>query len=194
MNIQVFQTPFSIIYIKSPKLGKSKKLRMSVPLWVIWILLIIRANPESICLESQLGRTKPCVPHFEVNLDVIDNLEPFVHPSTVFGVSCESDREMNGLTDEQKLTIINLYKFGRKIVKGKSHIRYLSKSIETEVIPKSFKINTEIPGNKHVNQKRLNKVSLASVYDEKERQYNVLSSATAEFEKLMQKLKQYYIT
>ena len=63
----------------------SEKLRINVPLVrVIWIALMIEAYTASTSLETQLGGTNPEQFHNSENLD--DNLEPFVHPSTV--LSC----------------------------------------------------------------------------------------------------------
>ena len=61
-----------------------------------------------------------------------------------------------------------------------------------KVIPKSFKIRTEIPGNKATKKQKLDKVSLEAVYDEKERQSNVLKSVNSDFIKLKRKLKQLF--
>jgi hypothetical protein len=96
---------------------------------------------------------------------------------------------MRGFTKDQKEVVKNLYKIGRKSIKLNSHVNYLSKSIETQVIPKSFKIKKEIPGNKTKNQQRLDKISLEAVFDEKERQINVLKTVLIEFTKLKKKLK-----
>ena len=111
--------------------------------------MIFAASLTSICLKSQFGETEQSNIHIIVNREVIfDYLELSVEPSTVFEQSCEYDREMCGRTDEQKQVIKNLYKYGRKIVHSESHIKILSKSLEQNLIPKSFKISKEIPGNK----------------------------------------------
>ena len=83
---------------------------------------------------------------------------------------------MHGLTEDQKVVVKNIYKFGRKSKKLHSHINYLKKCLENRVIPKSFKITKEIPGNQKVNQLKLDKISLEAVNDEKERQFNILNS------------------
>ena len=169
------------------------KLRMNVPLaWVTWIALIVIANPASYSLESQLGGTNLYSIH-SVNLDVpSDHLDYFVQPSTVIELTCDSGQKMRGLTDEQKQVIRNLYKFGRKSIKLKSHINFLSNSLETQIIPKSFKVNKEIPGNQVKNQEKLDKVSLEAVRDEKERQSNILKSVETDLEKSKRKLKQLF--
>ena len=99
---------------------------------------------------------------------------------------------MHGLLDDQKLVIKNLYKLGRKLIKLKSHVYYLTKCLETGLIPKSFKISKEIPGNLKLNQQKLDKVSLEAVGDEKERQLNIRNSIGREFEKEKKKLKQVF--
>ena len=102
---------------------------MTVPLiWVTLITLIVKAYSASTSLETQLGGTILKNIHI-VNLEVIsDNLDLIVQPSTDFELSCGSDVEMRGLTDEQKQVIRNVYKFGRKSIKLKSHVNYLSQS------------------------------------------------------------------
>ena len=51
-------------------------------------------------------------------------------------------------------------------MKLNSHVNYLTKCLETNLIPKSFKICKEIPGNQKENQKKLDKISLEAVYDD----------------------------
>jgi hypothetical protein len=118
-----------------------------------------------------------------------DNLEHFARPSTATELPCDVDREMHGLTVDQKGVIKHLYKIGRKSIKLKSHVKYLSRCLETKIIPKSFKIKKDIPGNQLKNQQKLDQISLEAVYDEKERQSNVLKSVLIEFEKLKRKLR-----
>jgi hypothetical protein len=128
-----------------------------------WIALLIKAYSVSTSLESQLGGANLFVIH-SVNLDVpSDHLEHFAQPSTVIELPCDSDRKMRGLTDDQKYVIRNLYKVGRKSIKLKSHVNYLSRCLETKIVPKSFKIRKEIPGNQLKNQQRLDKISLEAV-------------------------------
>ena len=86
---------------------------MCVPLALVtWILLVVGAISTSICLDLQLGKTKQFV-HHSVTLD--DSLDICVQPSAAFRLPCDSDREMVGLTIEQKVVIKNLYKYGKFI-------------------------------------------------------------------------------
>ena len=92
------------------------------------------------------------------------------------------------LSSEQKQVIKTLYKKGAKIVISESHIDFLSKSIENKFIPKSFKVNSNLPGVKTINQERLDLVSFECVKDEKRRHENILKAAKLDFEKFKVKL------
>ena len=92
------------------------------------------------------------------------------------------------LSSEQKQVIKTLYKKGAKIVNSESHIDFLSKSIENKFIPKSFKVNSNLPGVKTINQERLDLVSFECVKDEKRRHENILKAAKLDFEKFKVKL------
>ena len=53
--------------------------------------------------------------------------------------------EWNG---NRKRSVSLLYKTGKKMISKSSQVAYLTKCLEKNIIPKSFKIRGEFPGNK----------------------------------------------
>ena len=70
----------------------------------------------------------------------------------------------------------------------------MSKSIQNNFIPKSFKINVSLPGVKVLNQERLDRVSFESIKDEKIKHESVLKDVNVEFEKYKVKLSELFDT
>jgi hypothetical protein len=68
----------------------------------------------------------------------------------------------------------------------------LSKCLENQVIPSNFKLRNALPGNKNINQEKLNKISFETIKDEKQRHANILIGAEAEFNKSKNKLKNFF--
>ena len=85
--------------------------------------------------------------------------------STVTKLSCFPGK-MSGLTTEQKAVIKSLYKFGRKIIHSESHIQFLKKSIESDFIPKNFRLKNTLPGNQIANEERIQNVCKDAIIDE----------------------------
>ena len=108
------------------------------------------------------------------------SLDFSAHLCTVQELSWPPGR-MSYLSAEQKQNIRFLYKTGRKIAHSEAHIEFLTKCLECDFIPKSFRLKNSIPGNKQVNQVRLDQLSKAAISDEWENHINKLEFAQTEF-------------
>ena len=161
---------------------------MHVPM--CWVLLIAYALATTVlpACSSQLLSTDPTIDLLSENPEVGEDYSALsVDKCTLVKVSWRYTNMAN-LSSEQKQVIKCLYKNGAKIVNSESHVDFLSSSIQNKFIPKSFKVNTVLPGVKEVNQERFDKVSFECIKDEKFRHENVLKAAKLEFEKSKSKL------
>ena len=155
------------------------KLRQSVPqVWVLLSIVTFSASKTSSQVEEQFWLAEPSHPLVIPDLNSLDFSADL---STVKELSWFSGR-MSFLTAEQKQNIRCLYKTGRKIAHSEAHIHFLSKCLEFHFIPKSFRIKNTIPGNKQINQARINQISLEAIGDERANQINKLESENVEFE------------
>ena len=77
-------------------------------------------------------------------------------------------------------------------MKTESHIEFLSRSIQSKFIPKSFQLKANLPGDQNANQQRLNKVSFETINDEKIKHENVLKAAKTQFEISKNKLNEVF--
>ena len=157
----------------------SFKLRHSVPqVWVLLSIVTLSASKTSIQVEEQFWLAEPSHPLVIPDLNSLDFSADL---STVKELSWFSGR-MSFLTAEQKQNIRCLYKIGRKIAHSEAHIHFLSKCLEFHLIPKSFRIKNTIPGNKQINQGRIDQISMEAIDDERANQINKLEFENIEFE------------
>ena len=167
--VSFFQTTTYIIIIEVSVM--SKRLRL-VP--VIQVLAILTICQER-CLESQFCQADQHTLHYTVTIEKLFDGNLARH-CTDFQ-SCEFGTNMTSWTSEQKVTISNLYKTSRKIVKSKSHVEFLNECLSSKIIPKCFKINKVIPGNLVEIQEKFRKISFESMQSEKVRFENELQVA-----------------
>ena len=155
------------------------KLRQSVPqVWVLLSVLTFSAIQISCLLEAQFRLAEPT--HPPVTPDFY-SLDFSAHLCTVQELSWPPGR-MSYLSAEQKQNIRFLYKTGRKIAHSEAHIEFLTKCLDCDFIPKSFRIKNTIPGNKQINQARIDQISLDAIDDERANQINKLEFENIEFE------------
>ena len=146
----------------------STKLRLVVP--IFWVLLpsVISAVRASSSLSTQFWSTEhPPSIHF-VNQDISRDLETSDDHCTEPFQSCSADFKMPNFTIEHKQIVKSLYKEGKRFVHSESHVRFLSECLSQKIIPKTFKVQTVIPGNKKKIQEKFDEVSFVSICDEKE--------------------------
>ena len=162
---------------------------MNVPMrWVLLIPIALATTNRSTC-STQFLSTEPTLDFHSENPEVFyDYTASSVDKCTFLEVSW-SWTSMMRLSSEQKQVLKSLYKNGAKIVNSESHIEFLSISIQNNFIPKSFKVNSKLPGVKAVNQDRLDKVSFECVKDEKVRHETILKASKLEFQKSKDKLE-----
>ena len=174
----------------------SVRLRLSVPtLWVLTISLSFATASTPSLSVLQFWLTDPGLNIQVVNTEVVkDSSEHLVDQSTSIVVSCGDVKMVNYLSSEQKQVVKYLYKNGEKITNSESRIDFLNKSLENNSIPKSFKLKNNLPGNPIENQKRLDKVSIASIIDEKVKHENILKAAQVQFVKSKLKLNEVFDT
>ena len=161
---------------------------MHVPLYRVLLIAYALATTVLPACSSQLLSTDPTIDLLSENPEVGEDYSALsVDKCTLVKVSWRYTNMAN-LSSEQKQVIKCLYKNGAKIVNSESHVDFLSSSIQNKFIPKSFKVNTVLPGVKEVNQERFDKVSFECIKDEKFRHENVLKAAKLEFVKSKSKL------
>ena len=157
------------------------KLKLNVStVWILLIALVYAANHSFSCVSLQfLSSTS-------INTDSIvnrDNRGTVGDYCTVFEQSCICDSSKMNLTSEQKQIINKLYKNGGKIERSKSHIDFIFKCINCKIIPTNFQLKNTLPGNRNIDQEKLDKISFESMVDEKQKHSNILIGANLEFEK-----------
>ena len=156
----------------------SSKLRQSVPqVWVLLSVVTFSVIEISSLLEEQFWVAEPAFPSVIPDFTSLDFSAPLC---TVQELSCCLGR-MSHLTTEQKQNVRCLYKIGRKIAHSEAHINFLSKCLGCGFIPKSFRLKNNLPGNKEVNQVRIDQISIQTICDEKENHINKLGVLKNEF-------------
>ena len=168
---------------------KELRLNVSLVFGITCLSLGFAVQRTSQCWNSQFGGAETFNSHVVVSSGVY--LDPSSDSGTVFNQSCVICDEMANLNDEQKRHLKKLYKLGRKVVHTNSHIDYLEKCLEQNIIPKSFKFSSQkfkVPGNPKVIQKHLDNVSFEAIRVEKERHVNIYKSAKKDLDKVKSKL------
>ena len=147
--------------------GKSLKLRMIVSLWILSSVVTFTATKPSNHLEAQFWLVDTLIAHSVMtSSSPLEDLFPSTDLCTATEQSCDITGVMTGLTVEQKKTIKSLYKSVRKIAHSEAHLNFLSKSLDTDFIPKCFRIKNNLPGNPTQNENRMKTVSVEAMKDE----------------------------
>ena len=88
------------------------------------------------------------------------------------------------LSSEQKKVVKSIFKNGDKVINEECHIYFLTKCKESKLIPLNFKLKNTLPGNKHLNQEKLDQISQESIIDEKQRHVNILNQQKLHLKKI----------
>ena len=123
----------------------SSKLRLVVPFLVL-LTSVIAAARVSSSLSTQFWSTENTNLH-PVNQEIFRDLESSDDQCTEPVQSCAYFK-MPNLTDEHKQLVKSLYKEGKRIVHSESHVIFLTECLNLKIIPKAFKVQTVIPGNR----------------------------------------------
>ena len=86
-------------------------------------------------MENPTPNTQPeMVGFYEETTEATKDLENL----QVWNRSLCTDEEQDGLTDQQKSLMSNLYKIGLKLAKSESHKNFLSKCLKSNLVPKGL--------------------------------------------------------
>jgi hypothetical protein len=161
-------TPSSIVISQFSEMSLKLRQRESSS-WILLIIVILLVKKSSNLWEEQLWKADYCST-FPVKSNISLQADCFVHPAdqcTVQTLSCYFEGKMAYLSTEQKQTIKSLYKFARKTIHLETNLEFLTKCIETNFIPKSFRLKNSLPGNIQANQVRIDNICKEAIIEEK---------------------------
>ena len=160
-------------------------MSQSVSLRILLILVIFPAFQSSLQVVPQFCATDQ-FSSFPGEESITSLLADCVvisgSQSTVTELSWDA-AEMAGLSANQKQTLKSLYKIGRKSINLESNVQFLTRSLESGFIPKSFRMKNSLPGNSALNKARINDVCKEAMNDEKQKHKKNIEEATKNLEK-----------